>query len=527
MDALFHPGRHSSKDRSEKRNSLTYRPSKSRQSSADTLNSPRQKPSGAPKPKIDVLIDSPPLVFYGPPNNSSGALVSGSIKVGVSEPHEKVDLKSLVLRITATVRTKKPVSSNCSQCKDRIQDLRKETLLSSPKTIRKGQEEEFPLSYLFNGGLPASIDCSLATISYAIVLSSITAAGDENTIVYPLKISRALPPEPDKQAIRIFPPTNLAGNVVMPPIMHPIGSFPVSLRLTGVTETKETSQIRWRLRKLIWRLEEYTRMVSHVCPKHAHKIGGQDKGQKHEEDLTRGYGELKNGWKTDFDTGGGEITCEFDVSFSANRKAQCDVSSESGLSIRHALVIELIVSEEYCPLKDKTKITPTGIARVLRMQFVFNVTERAGMGISWDEEMPPTYSEVPASPPSYLRGAASPAAVPSVHPMEDYTGAFDWENNGASRGRSDSAQRPGSAAGPPELPPSYHEEDAFPALDQLRDHYDRSAADRRGRQPRFTADELEIEPPQMSFSRQSEHEEAAEPDVGVGESTQGPPETRG
>ena len=29
------------------------------------------------------------------------------------------------------------------------------------------------------------------------------------------------------------------------------------------------------------------------------------------------------------------------------------------------------------------------------------LTERSGMGISWDEEMPPMYEDVPASPPGY------------------------------------------------------------------------------------------------------------------------------
>ena len=31
-----------------------------------------------------------------------------------------------------------------------------------------------------------------------------------------------------------------------------------------------------------------------------------------------------------------------------------------------------------------------------------HVTERAGLGISWDEEQPPMYGDVPASPPSYV-----------------------------------------------------------------------------------------------------------------------------
>lgn len=45
---------------------------------------------------------------------------------------------------------------------------------------------------------------------------------------------------------------------------------------------------------------------------------------------------------------------------------------------------------------------PTGITRLFRMRFKLVVTERSGFGISWDEEVPPQYSQVSTfSPPSY------------------------------------------------------------------------------------------------------------------------------
>ncbi len=37
------------------------------------------------------------------------------------------------------------------------------------------------------------------------------------------------------------------------------------------------------------------------------------------------------------------------------------------------------------------------------MQFTLLITERSGLGISWDEEQPPMYDDVPASPPGYGR----------------------------------------------------------------------------------------------------------------------------
>lgn len=45
---------------------------------------------------------------------------------------------------------------------------------------------------------------------------------------------------------------------------------------------------------------------------------------------------------------------------------------------------------------------PTGAARVLRMQFKLPITERSGLGIAWDDEVPPTYEDVRTlSPPNY------------------------------------------------------------------------------------------------------------------------------
>lgn len=45
----------------------------------------------------------------------------------------------------------------------------------------------------------------------------------------------------------------------------------------------------------------------------------------------------------------------------------------------------------------------TGVARVLRMQFRVCLTERSGMGLSWDMEVPPTYEAVKSEeqPPDY------------------------------------------------------------------------------------------------------------------------------
>lgn len=73
-------------------------------------------------------------------------------------------------------------------------------------------------------------------------------------------------------------------------------------------------------------------------------------------------------------------------------------------AVSHILVVEMVVTEEIAPINRPTHITPTGAARVLRMHFNIILTERGGLGISWDEEQPPLYENVPASPPGYKTG---------------------------------------------------------------------------------------------------------------------------
>jgi len=51
------------------------------------------------------------------------------------------------------------------------------------------------------------------------------------------------------------------------------------------------------------------------------------------------------------------------------------------------------------------------------MLFQLHLTERSDQGISWDEEMPPVYGDVPASPPGYSLGDAAGGTI------EDYRGS--------------------------------------------------------------------------------------------------------
>lgn len=404
MDHLIHPHRERSK---EKRRSLgRYSRSKERSSKEEN------RPTSA---KLEVIVESPPVVCYGSPSNSTGALFSGRLRATVSELVGEIDLDSLDMHLMSKTTTKKPVSRDCPNCATRTDELTSWHFLTEPLHLKSGNHD-FPFSYLFPGNTPASCNGSLGHIEYFLIAKARSRAGEEFSLKLPVHVKRAILPGNDKSSIRIFPPTNLTGRIVLPSVVHPIGKFPVQMVLSGVVDRGEENQTRWRLRKMMWRIEEHQKIVSTACQKHAHKIGGEGKGVLHQETRIIGHNEEKGGWKTDFDTAGGEISMEFEASINPTTNPVCDLDSPSGLEAKHNLVMELIVAEEFCPNRNTRLITPTGAARVLRMQFHLHVTERSGLGISWDEEMPPMYEDVPASPPGYtmLDGAST---------MEDYHGS--------------------------------------------------------------------------------------------------------
>lgn len=357
---------------------------------------------------LEFVIESPPLVFYGPAATSTGALLSGQLVVVVHD--REMRLTSLSLALRACVTTKKPVQAHCPDCATKVSDLFRLELLKEAHTFKKGRHA-FPFSYLLPGHLPATSHGSLGVIDYKLAARAGTSPGpssspssppeEELRLERPLKVERALMPGNDKTSTRIFPPTSISAQVVLPPVIHPIGEFPVQLRMSGLVRRGVSTQTRWQLRKMNWRIEEHARMVSPACARHGHKLGGEGKGVQHEATRIIGCEDLKAGWKTDHGTGEGAIEMEFQAAVKANTDPVCDVDSENGMAVHHTLVVELVVAEEYCPLANPKLVTPTGAARILRMTFQILITARMGLGISWDEEQPPMYSDVPASPPSY------------------------------------------------------------------------------------------------------------------------------
>jgi len=324
-----------------------------------------------------------------------------------------VTLKSYKLVFRATTTTKRPVENHCKECATKSTDLKEWDILGANQTYSyKPGVHDYPFSYLIPGHLPATTSGNIAKIEYNLIARAQSTTGELFEYTRPVNIRRAIRPGNDKNSVRIFPPTNLTLNVTLPSVVHPIGDFNVYCRMSGITTFKEDTQMRWRLRKLTWRIEEHETFISPACTRHAAKVGGEGRGITHEHTRDIGSDELKNGWKTDF--ADGQLEGEFVCSIDNGLKPQCDVESPSGLKIKHVLVLELVIAEEWAPNKKPNQATPTGAARVLRTQFNLTVTERTGMGLAWDDEQPPLYEDVPASPPGYK----APGSIEDYHGSE-------------------------------------------------------------------------------------------------------------
>ncbi|KAF4553844.1 Hypothetical protein D9617_6g095770 [Elsinoe fawcettii] len=365
---------------------------------------PRSSSSSGKHVKLDLVTESPPALLLDDPQRSTGALYSVKLRMDVRDT--PVTLKSLTMKLEATTTHKRPVSDKCQSCTKQTSVVKEWNFTSGSTSFRPGSHD-FPASHLIPGHLPATVRGHLTSIEYHFVAKAESEKGESFTFTKPLEVQRAIRPGPEKMSIRIFPPTNLNLNVTLPSVVHPMGDFNVYAKMTGLTTKNEETQTRWRLRKLDWRIEEHESSVSPACTKHAQKVGGEGKGVLHENTRVIGDKEVKAGWKCDFEAG--EVEGEFVCAIDRNRKPNVDVDSQNGLKISHILVLEMIIAEEWAPNKKPKNATPTGVARVLRTQFNLTVTERAGMGIAWDDEMPPLYEDVPASPPAYLH-------------MEDYDG---------------------------------------------------------------------------------------------------------
>lgn len=343
--------------------------------------------------KLSIIIESPPLIYHGDPTNSMGALFSGSLRFTIGEHTIPIKIIKLKLTLAIHLTTVKPVVKGCSRCATRIEELSNWNFITRPMHLTLGHHE-FPFSYLFPGQLPAFCNTPLGGIAYVLSAQAEDIVGTSYSSNMPLHIKRALPPGNEISLLYTFPRTNLTSHVIVPSVVHPMGSFPVRVALIGVMDNKKPNRNHLYIQNVKWHIKEHVKIVSHPCSKHASK--SQAEGVIHKKTRVIGRNKESNGSKYKLDLGSDEIRLQFEVSIDYTRESVCDVEDSKGLEVKHSLIVELIAAER------NTWITPTsGPAIVLRMCSGLRISERSGLGISWDKEVPPIYKDVPPGPPGY------------------------------------------------------------------------------------------------------------------------------
>ncbi|RKF72398.1 Uncharacterized protein C1F12.05 [Golovinomyces cichoracearum] len=380
---------------------------------------------------LDVEMESPPLMLYGPTTTSSGALFSGQLILHIMS--ETLVIESLNMSLGMDVTRKKPSHTHFSENAKQRTVLESWPFLHGPIKLRKGKHK-FPFSWILPGNLPASTKGSLFTIEYDLYAVLSLHGAEVVTLSKILDVKRAIiPSEEPRKSIRIFPPTNLTAYCELPSVIHPFGVCWVSVRIDGcVREDAETKILRqWKLKRLHWHLDETQKVFSPDTRKNSTKSLAKDeesKGATHTDVRVVGEDCYRMGWKTDFSMSSGRVEMEFPCSIRPGVQPLCDMKTEDIAEVSHSLVIEMVVIEEIVfTTRIPIESIATGAARVLRMHFNVIVTERSGLGISWDEEQPPLYENVPASPPKY--GYSSPYQEDSI---PDYEGIIRIDAQRAS-----------------------------------------------------------------------------------------------
>ncbi|GKT95796.1 LMBR1 domain-containing protein [Colletotrichum tofieldiae] len=367
---------------------------------------------------LDWKIESPPIVFFGDAETSTGALVSGQMQLDVKD--EQLQVEAFEAKLNIHVQHKRPFTNHCGECANQYTELKRWTFLTHPTTLKRGVHQ-FPFSILLEGHLPASMDTPITSIAYEFKAEATLVKGTPGSQT-PIKfeqnfdVKRSLPqPEFPHHSVRVFPPTNIKASAHYSQVIHPAGTHNVSFRLDGLTSANTTNKTIefWKLKKVTWKLEETIKTVAPACDKHtpAGTQTNQQKGVPRTETRVLGEKYMHDGWKSDYNSTDGHVEFEFDYGVVASKHSHgpryaCDMKSLDGTEVTHALMIEMVVSKEWAPVGKPHLATQTGTGRILRMHYHVMLTECPGLGVSWDNEAPPVYQDVPPSPPAYPDEAA-------------------------------------------------------------------------------------------------------------------------
>lgn len=273
-----------------------------------SLNSSLHKRTSKSVPRFALHIDleSPPVVLYGQPHESTGSIISGVLKLeilsgtpketiepvssrsleaalspvssAVSLVSPEVEMDLVVLLLVQTMHYSKPfvVSlsniGSCDKCLTRENTLARWDALLGSVPFQVGSHA-YPFSHLIPGLLAATTKLggnhSHSYVKYELVAVA-SGGGKEVSLVVPVNILRSILRGPDRNSQRVFPPTEVTASAVLPNVIYPKSTFPIELRMDNVVNSK--GDRRWRMRKLLWKLEEHTQVRAHACAHHDPKL---------------------------------------------------------------------------------------------------------------------------------------------------------------------------------------------------------------------------------------------------------------
>lgn len=297
-----------------------------RQSGSPTsLKSSAHKRHSSLRFALHIKLESPPIVLYGHPNESTGSIISGVLKLEILPPKtpaanlepissrssashltpvssatslesalgSDVEMDSVVLLLVQTMHYSKPFLvqsaqiAGCDKCLTRVNTLARWDALLERSPFPVGSHA-YPFSHLIPGLLAPTSKLggreSQSYIKYELIAVA-TSGSKETKLVFPVNILRSIPRGPDRNSQRIFPPTEVTASAVLPSVIYPMSSFPIELRMDNVVNNKQDR--RWRMRKLSWKLEEHTQVRAHACQAHEAKLqiieDAQRKAQLHKD----------------------------------------------------------------------------------------------------------------------------------------------------------------------------------------------------------------------------------------------------
>lgn len=258
--------------------------------SSTSLQHHGQSFSGNPNFTLSIKLESPPIVLYGQPHESTGSILTGLLKLDMTPTSgaEEFELESVTLYLEQSMKYTKPFVigsgsvSNCKDCASKKTILARWDVLTGKAMFPRG-EHAYPFSHLLPGSLPASTKLGLSNsssyIKYDIVaVATCPGSTKETTVKLPLNISRSILRTADRNSLRVFPPTEITASAVLPNVIYPKSTFPIELRLENVVNSKMDR--RWRMRKLTWRIEEQTKIKALTCAKHLSKLKLVEDGYK-------------------------------------------------------------------------------------------------------------------------------------------------------------------------------------------------------------------------------------------------------